>query len=104
MSVDLNEMELYELKKLQKDVTKAIESYEDRKRKEALAEVDALARERGFTIEQLVGVAPTRSRKPVAPKYANPADPSQTWTGRGRKPKWVVAALNAGKTLDDLAI
>ncbi|MCC5964075.1 MAG: H-NS histone family protein [Rhodobacteraceae bacterium] len=104
MSVDLNEMELSELKKLQKDVTKAIESFEDRKRKEALAEVDALARERGFTIEQLVGVAPPRSRKPVAPKYANPADPSQTWTGRGRKPKWVVAALNAGKTLDDLAI
>ncbi|WP_333829671.1 H-NS histone family protein, partial [Pararhodobacter sp.] len=33
-----------------------------------------------------------------------PADTSQTWTGRGRQPRWVVAALADGKTLDDLAI
>lgn len=102
--VDLNSMSLPELKKLQKDVTKAIDSFEERQRKEALAELDALARERGFTIEQLVGVAPLSKRKPIAPKYANPDDRSQTWTGRGRKPRWVVAALDAGKSLDDLAI
>lgn len=102
--LDLNALSLAELKKLQKDVTKAIESFEDRQRKAVLAELDALARERGFTIEQVVGMAPASSRKPVAPKYANPADPSQTWSGRGRKPKWVVEALDAGKSLDDLAI
>lgn len=102
--LDLNALSLAELKKLQKDVTKAIESFEERQRKAVLAELDALARERGFTIEQVVGVAPPSTRKPVAPKYANPADPSQTWSGRGRKPKWVVEALDAGKSLDDLAI
>ncbi len=102
--LDLNALSLTELKKLHKDVTKAIESFEERQRKAVLAELDALARERGFTIEQVVGVAPASTRKPVAPKYANPADPSQTWSGRGRKPKWVVEALEAGKSLDDLAI
>lgn len=102
--IDLNSMSLPELKKLQKDVAKAVDGFEERQRKEALAEIDALARERGFTIEQLVGVAPPSTRKPIPPKYANPDDRSQTWTGRGRKPRWVVAALDAGKSLDDLTI
>ena len=45
-----------------------------------------------------------RSGGKVAPKYANPADASQTWTGRGRRPIWVQAALDSGKTLNDLEI
>ena len=36
------------------------------------------------------------------PKYRNPDDPSQTWSGRGRRPRWVVQSLEAGRTLDDL--
>jgi DNA-binding protein H-NS len=42
--------------------------------------------------------------KKVAPKYRNPANKSETWTGRGRKPLWVVAAIKSGKKLDDFAI
>ncbi|HRM75876.1 MAG TPA: H-NS histone family protein, partial [Paracoccus sp. (in: a-proteobacteria)] len=37
-------------------------------------------------------------------KYANPADPEQTWTGRGRKPRWVQEALGAGQKLESLEI
>ncbi|TVP71786.1 MAG: H-NS histone family protein [Rhodobacteraceae bacterium] len=102
--MDLHRLSLDELKKLQKDVIKAIDSFEDRARKAALADVDAIARQHGFTIDQLLGKASVKIRKPVAPKYANPADTSQTWTGRGRKPGWVVAALEEGKSLDDLEI
>lgn len=40
-------------------------------------------------------------KKPVKAKYANP---SQVWTGRGRKPLWVAPAPKAGKTLEDLAV
>ena len=40
--------------------------------------------------------------KKVAPKYRGPA--GEQWTGRGRQPGWVVAALNAGGTLNDLLI
>ena len=32
----------------------------------------------------------------VAPKYRNPADPSQTWSGRGRQPRWFKAAIRKG--------
>ncbi len=45
-----------------------------------------------------------RLRKPVAPKYRNPHDASQTWTGRGRKPKWVTSYLTIHSNLDDVTI
>ena len=45
-----------------------------------------------------------KTRKKVEPKYANPEDKSMKWTGRGRQPLWVVAALKSGKTMDDLKI
>jgi DNA-binding protein H-NS len=40
----------------------------------------------------------------IPPKYRNPDNASETWTGRGRQPKWVAAALSSGKSLDDLKI
>ena len=63
-----------------------------------------MARKMGYSLAELTGMSGAKPRKAVAAKYANPADPSQTWTGRGRKPKWVEAALAEGKSLDDLAI
>ncbi|PZX41976.1 DNA-binding protein H-NS [Roseinatronobacter thiooxidans] len=101
---DVSTLSLDELKKLQKDVAKAIESFEERARKKALAEADAVVRQHGFTIDQLFGKAPKATRAAVAPKYANPSDPSQTWTGRGRKPRWIIAELESGKTLEDMSI
>jgi DNA-binding protein H-NS len=40
----------------------------------------------------------------VLPQYRNPLAPSQEWSGRGKRPKWVIAALEAGQRLDDLKI
>ena len=45
-----------------------------------------------------------RPKKAVKPKYRNPEDPDQTWSGRGRKPEWVNAWLESGKELSELAI
>jgi DNA-binding protein H-NS len=42
--------------------------------------------------------------RPVAPKFRNPDNPSETWAGRGLKPRWVVSALKAGHKLEDLLI
>jgi DNA-binding protein H-NS len=47
--------------------------------------------------------APGVSGKKVAPKYRDP-DSGATWTGRGLKPKWLSAALKAGKSITDFAI
>jgi DNA-binding protein H-NS len=43
-------------------------------------------------------------RGKVAPKYRNPENPSETWAGRGLKPRWLAAALKSGKKLDDFVI
>lgn len=36
--------------------------------------------------------------------YVNPENPWETWSGRGRKPNWVNAAIKAGMKLSDLEI
>jgi DNA-binding protein H-NS len=45
-----------------------------------------------------------RPYPPVLPKYRNPVRASETWAGRGRQPRWLVAALKKGKHLDDFRI
>ena len=43
-------------------------------------------------------------RKPVEIRYRNPANAAETWTGRGKQPRWLVAALATGKVLEDFSI
>jgi DNA-binding protein H-NS len=45
-----------------------------------------------------------RPYPPVNPKYRNPDRPSETWTGRGKRPRWLVAQLGSGKRIDDFEI
>jgi DNA-binding protein H-NS len=40
----------------------------------------------------------------VFPKYRNPGEPSETWSGRGKQPRWLVAALKTGRTIEEFAI
>jgi len=101
---DLEALSLGELKKMQKDVAKAISTVEDRQKAEARAKVEALARELGYSLAELVGSETKSSRASVAAKYRHPENPAVTWSGRGRKPQWFVEALAAGKTAGELAI
>jgi DNA-binding protein H-NS len=45
-----------------------------------------------------------RPYPPVVPKYRNPERPSETWAGRGKKPRWLAAQLKSGKRIDDFRI
>jgi DNA-binding protein H-NS len=56
----------------------------------------AIAREAGFDIQELFGKA-RKGKGSVAPKYRDPKNPENTWTGRGRPPRWLAAALKGGK-------
>jgi DNA-binding protein H-NS len=47
---------------------------------------------------------PRRAYPKVLPKYQNPKNPAQTWSGRGKQPHWVQAQLRAGKKLDRFLI
>ena len=98
---DLNELELDELKKLQKALAKAIDEREARRRKDALAAASKAAKDAGFSLEELIGVK-RRHRKVKAPaglKYRHPENPKITWSGRGRRPAWIADALVRGKSL-----
>jgi len=57
------------------------------------------------TIGNAFNETPVRRPYPkVFPKFRNPEPPHQTWSGRGRQPRWVRELLAAGKTIDDLRI
>ena len=50
--------------------------------------------------------APRERRKypRVFPKYRNPKEPSETWSGRGKQPRWLTAALETGHRIEEFAI
>ena len=49
-------------------------------------------------------VSGRRPYPPVSPKYCNPDQPSETWAGRGKRPRWLVALLKSGRRIDDFSI
>jgi DNA-binding protein H-NS len=51
-----------------------------------------------------VSLTPRRKYPRVHPKFQNPEMPSETWSGRGKTPRWLVAALKSGHKLEDFAI
>lgn len=104
MDINLNDLSLKELKELQAQVAKAISSFEDRKKKDVLAELEEVARANGFSLAELTGGTIVRKRAPATAKFANPANSSDTWSGRGRKPRWFESALKDGRRPEDLAI
>jgi len=105
-SNNLAKMSLKDLLELQADVEVAIADARDREKNEVLARMQELASDAGFSISELVGGRGRGKGKgsvSVA-KYANPDNRAETWTGRGRKPNWLVAKLNKGASLEDFAI
>jgi len=54
--------------------------------------------------ERRVATSERRPYPAVLPKFRNPDDPSQTWTGRGKQPRWLTAKLRSGKMVDEFRI
>lgn len=102
--IDLVKLSLEDLKKLRKDVDKAIEDFAERKRAEVRKALEELARKHGMSLSEVLRTD-TRRRKGKAPaKYRNPDDPSQTWSGRGRQPGWYKKAVSSGIPPEKLKI
>ena len=124
MTIDLASLSSKELDTL---ITKAKKrKVALKKRKPAAAvrrKIAALAKAEGYTVAELFGGAgaagatgragraprkasATKGRKlgKVAPKYRNPAKPSETWTGRGKQPRWMAAETAKGRKAEDFLI
>jgi DNA-binding protein H-NS len=107
MAIDLEKLSPEELNQL---IIKA-EQQKNKLHRERISDVRKkltdMAKSEGYTIEELFGSggrAPRKSGGKVPPKYRNPADPAQTWTGRGKRPRWFNDALAQGKKESDLLI
>lgn len=77
--------------------------------KNALSKIEDIAKELGIAPEILISNfnqqnKKKKTRKKAEPKYKNPKKASETWSGRGRKPKWLEDALKKGKKLEDFQI
>lgn len=102
MNIDLESMSRDQLQALINDAQKALKTVDARRKAEAKRAAELAAKEFGYSLEEVLTAGSKGSKG--APKYANPADRSQTWTGRGRKPNWVIEAIDAGRSLEDLEI
>lgn len=100
--IDLSSLSEKELAELLTSVPNELNRRKQAKKREVLHRVRELAKENGFTLEDLTASATPSA--PVAAKYRHPEDPSKTWTGRGRQPVWVREHLEAGNSLESLAI
>jgi DNA-binding protein H-NS len=92
-----------DLVKLKADVEKALVNLEQKHKSDAKKAMEDAAKKFGFSVEELVGKQKTTRSKSAA-KYRNPADPKQTWSGRGRQPGWIKEGLAKGKKMSEFAI
>ena len=99
-SSDLDGMSYAELAKMEARIARLKIEKQDAERIELRQRITAMVEKEGFKVQDLFG----RGRKgkgSVAVKYRDPQNPENTWTGRGRMPRWMVAATKGGKAKKD---
>lgn len=100
---ELSKTPLKDLLDLQAKLTRAIDDRKEKERTELLDKFKTLASESGFSLSELLAEKPIK-KAPATVKYKNPSNKDEGWTGKGRKPKWLVDLLNAGRKLEEFEI
>lgn len=108
-SVNVDKMSLKDLVELEAKVQKAIAAARDRERNDLKKKMAEMAHIHGFSVNELFGGGKGsrgagKGKSLGAAKYANPENKADTWTGRGRKPNWLVDRLKKGAKLNDFAL
>ena len=102
--INLYSLPLAELIRIEKELPKAIVKAKKSEKIVLRKKIEALAAKSGFELDEILSKKPKKQKRTVKPKYKNPDDHAQTWTGRGRKPKWAEKFLKEGGSLEDLLI
>lgn len=102
--MNISHLSITELNELKKRIDAEIAGRKTAERDALIHEFRRRAAELGLSVEDLVGSKSTGKRGKVAVKYRHPHDASLTWTGRGKRPRWVDAWTTDGGSLDQLAV
>ncbi len=101
----VEKMTLKQIEVLEARIADAKAAAEEEAKAEVKAKIDAILESAGLTIADLYPRAKqAKGRSKAGVKFRNPKDPSQTWTGRGRKPLWLVEAVKKGAKLESFAV
>lgn len=93
---DFSGMTLKQMVDMHDKLGAAIEEKRKDDREDAKRALEELAEKRGFTLSDLIGAGGRKKGGKVAIKYQNPENRSETWTGRGRTPRWLAEKLKKG--------
>jgi len=107
--LNLDAMSIDEMWQLHEEISGVLSVRLTSEKRELEKRLAQLRREREMRqSEQAEGLnGPPRERRKyprVFPKYRNPNEPSETWSGRGKQPRWLVAALKAGHSMEEYVI
>ncbi|HCD26575.1 MAG TPA: DNA-binding protein [Gammaproteobacteria bacterium] len=107
MALNIKKLSVKEINVLIKDLNAELERRATTEKQLLIAEIRDKAESLNIPVSDLfkeVAKTPRKRGGSVKPKYRNPGDKTQTWTGRGLKPRWVRDLLDSGKSLEDIAI
>ena len=105
---DISNLSVEELRKLTAQAEALIESKKDQAIEDAYNQIMSIADAVGFSVDEVLAFGKQKrkktTRKVVEPRYRNKNNPEETWTGRGKQPRWLVAELAKGAKLESFLI
>jgi DNA-binding protein H-NS len=109
--LNLDAMSIDEMWQLHEEISRVLsvrltlEKRELEKRLAQLRREKKISEFEGAEAESAKGAPPARRKYPrVFPRYRNPQEPSETWSGRGKQPRWLAAALKTGHAIEEFVI
>ena len=91
----LEKMSYAELTELESHIAQLKLEKQNAERAQLREKMSEMAKQAGFDMNEIFGKR--KGKGSVAPKYRDPKNPENTWTGRGRMPRWLVAATKGSK-------
>ena len=102
---ELSELSELELAAMIEDAQKVLKNKQEGKRKDVLAQIKELAASINVSVEISENVRSAGRKGGTVPvKYRNPANPSEKWTGRGMKPRWLRELIDQGRSLEEFEV
>ena len=102
--MELSNIPLAELKQILESIPSEIKRREMEEKRQVLKELKDFARKFGFTLEQLMSENGATIDASLIVKYRHPNNAKLAWSGRGRRPKWMMEFIAAGGSIEQLTV